>query len=218
MFAFFCFLFYNFYMTDKKLEMKKKLDAVLEFIKNYSVDNGFPPSIREICCELNISSTATAYYYVNKLQQRGDITKSRQKNRALEVKDLQRIDNRFQAVPLVGRVHAGALSLAEENLDDTFSFSNNLFGSDDLFMLTVTGDSMIEAGINDGDMVVVKKQPVANNGDIVVALVNDEATVKRFFKRSNCFLLHPENKEYNDIIVCKLDILGVVIGLIRKFR
>lgn len=205
-------------MTDKKLEMQNKLDAVLSFIKSYSVEYGFPPSIREICRELKISSTATAYYYLNKLEQRGDIAKSPQKNRALEVKKLQRVDDKYQSVPLVGRVHAGALSLAEENLEDTFSFSNNLFGSDNLFMLTVTGDSMIEAGISDGDLVVVKKQPVANNGDIVVALVNDEATVKRFYKRSNCFLLHPENKNYNDIIVCKLDILGVVIGLIRKFK
>jgi repressor LexA len=121
-------------------------------------------------------------------------------------------------VPLIGRVHAGNLTFAEENLDEIYSFSDNLFGAKDLFMLTVVGESMIDAGINDGDMVVVKKQQTANNGQIVVALVNDEATVKRFYKKNNYFLLHPENKEFDDIVVLKLDILGVVVGLVRKFR
>ena len=121
------------------------------------------------------------------------------------------------ALPIC-RVHAGNLTFAEENLDEIYSFSDNLFGAKDLFMLTVVGESMIDAGINDGDMVVVKKQQTANNGQIVVALVNDEATVKRFYKKNNYFLLHPENKEFDDIVVLKLDILGVVVGLVRKFR
>ncbi len=218
MFAFFIFIFYNLLMTDKKIEMNNKLNAVLEFIKTYATDFGYPPSVREICKELNISSTATVYYYINKLQQRGDISKSPQKNRALEVKNFQNTDERYQDVPLIGRVHAGNLTFAEENLDEIYSFSDNLFGAKDLFMLTVVGESMVDAGINDGDMVVVKKQQTANNGQIVVALVNDEATVKRFYKKNNYFLLHPENKEFDDIVVLKLDILGVVVGLVRKFR
>ena len=152
------------------------------------------------------------------MQQRGDISKSPQKNRALEVKNFQNTDERYQDVPLIGRVHAGNLTFAEENLDEIYSFSDNLFGAKDLFMLTVVGESMVDAGINDGDMVVVKKQQTANNGQIVVALVNDEATVKRFYKKNNYFLLHPENKEFDDIVVLKLDILGVVVGLVRKFR
>jgi len=217
MFAFFYYIIYNKLMTDKKIEMNNKLNTVLEFIKEYTIECGYPPSVREICKELNISSTATAYYYINKLQERGDISKSPQKNRALEVKNLQKQDDTFLSVPLVGRVHAGALHLAEENFDDTFMFSDNLFGRSEMFMLTVKGDSMIEAGINDGDMVVVKKQQVANNGDIVVALVDGESTIKRFYKKKNYFLLHPENKDLDDIVVLRLDILGVVVGLVRKY-
>ena len=123
----------------------------------------------------------------------------------------------FSSIPLVGRVHAGPLHLAEENLDDTFMFSQNLFGKSEMFMLTINGDSMIDAGMYDGDMVVVKKQPTANNGDIVVALVDGEATIKRFYKKKNYFLLHPENSNLDDIVVLKLDILGVVVGLVRKY-
>lgn len=205
-------------MTDKKIEMNNKLNAVLEFIKNYTIDYGYPPSVREICVELKISSTATVYYYLNKLQQRGDILKSPQKNRALEVKNFSKSDNKYQEIPLVGRAHAGALTFAEENLDEIYSFSDNLFGVNDLFMLTVVGESMIDAGINDGDMVVVRRQETANNGQIVVARVNDEATIKRFYKKDNYFLLQPENKNFDSIVVFDLNILGVVVGLIRRFK
>ena len=183
MFAFFCLMFYNLNMTEKQKEVNLKLDAMLEFIKEYTADCGYPPSVREICRELKISSTATVKYYMDKLVARGDIAKSPQKKRALEVKNLPKAEDNFSSIPLVGRVHAGALHLAEENLDDTFMFSQNLFGKSEMFMLTINGESMIEAGIHDGDMVVVKKQPTANNGDIVVALVDGEATVKRFYKK-----------------------------------
>lgn len=217
MFAFFYLILYNLNMTDKQRELNVKLDLMLNFIKEYTLECGYPPSVREICRELNISSTATVKYYMDKLVARGDILKSPQKKRALEVKNMPKIEDNFSSVPLVGRVHAGALHLAEENYDDTFMFSQNLFGKSEMFMLTINGDSMIEAGIHDGDLVVVKKQPTANNGDIVVALVDGEATIKRFYKKKNYFLLHPENKDLDDIVVLKLDILGVVVGLVRKY-
>ena len=217
MFAFFYLILYNLNMTDKQRELNVKLDLMLDFIKEYTLECGYPPSVREICRALNISSTATVKYYMDKLVARGDILKSPQKKRALEVKNMPKIEDNFSSVPLVGRVHAGALHLAEENYDDTFMFSQNLFGKSEMFMLTINGDSMIEAGIHDGDLVVVKKQPTANNGDIVVALVDGEATIKRFYKKKNYFLLHPENKDLDDIVVLKLDILGVVVGLVRKY-
>ena len=128
MFAFFCLMFYNLNMTEKQKELNLKLNAMLEFIKEYTLDCGFPPSVREICRELNISSTATVKYYMDKLVARGDIAKSPQKKRALEVQNMPKMEDNFNSVPLVGRVHAGALHLAEENLDDTFMFSQNLFG------------------------------------------------------------------------------------------
>lgn len=217
MFAFFYLMLYNLNMTEKQKEVNVKLNLMLDFIKDYTLNYGYPPAVREICRELNISSTATVKYYMDKLVARGDIAKTPQKKRALEVKNMPKAEDNFSSVPLVGRVHAGPLHLAEENFDDTFMFSHNLFGKTEMFMLTVTGDSMIEAGINDGDMLVVKKQPTANNGDIVVALVDGEATVKRFYKKKNYFLLHPENSELDDIVVLKLDILGVVVGLVRKY-
>ena len=218
MFAFFDKIFYNSCMTDKKRQMNDKLDAVFAFIKTFSAQNGFPPSVREICKELDISSTATAYYYIQKLEKRGDILKAPQKNRALNIKNEQSFidgDN-CVSVPLVGRVHAGLLTEAIENNEDNFVFSKNLFGGSDLFMLKVVGESMINAGIDDGDLVVVKKQNNANNGDIVVALVENEATVKRFFRKKDCCVLHPENENFRDIIVKDLKIMGVVNGLIRK--
>ena len=129
MFAFFDKIFYNSCMTDKKRQMNDKLDAVFAFIKTFSAQNGFPPSVREICKELDISSTATAYYYIQKLEKRGDILKAPQKNRALNIKNEQNFidgDN-CVSIPLVGRVHAGLLTEAIENNEDNFVFSKNLF-------------------------------------------------------------------------------------------
>ena len=187
-----------------------KVTEVYNYVKNYLEQNSFPPSVREICAEVGIKSTATAYAYLEKLQKQGLITK-----RAFS---LTQKTNTFESIPLVGVVTAGTPILAVENFENYYplppEFSNS---ENDLFMLRVQGDSMIEAGIYDGDKIIVKRQNTADNGDIVVALIEDSSTVKRFFKRDNKIVLHPENQALSDIVLDDVVILGIVQGLYRKF-
>lgn len=190
-----------------------KLEQVYQFIKRYQNENGYPPSVREICSALSIKSTATAHYYLDKLNERGLVTKNANKNRAISVADTVE----FVSVPIVGTVTAGTPILAVENLEGYFPLPPDLASHDECFMLRVKGDSMIEAGIFDGDKIICKKTPYADNGDIVVALVDDSATVKRFCKRNGKFILHPENETLSDIVLDYVEILGKVTGLVRKF-
>lgn len=191
---------------------RAKMQAVLNFINEYNAEYGYAPTVREICAELNIKSTASAYYYIEKLTDEGYLSKSPNKNRAVSFKK-----NASVNIPLIGTVTAGQPIFAYENYEDYYSFPAGSFKGSDLFMLSVQGESMIEAGIYDGDKIIVRKQSVAENGDIVVALIDDSATVKRFFKRDGYFVLHPENETMQDIIVNEVAILGIVIGLVRKF-
>lgn len=195
-------------------KIDEKMELVYNFVTNYVDENGFPPSVREICSELSIKSTATTYYYLEKLQERGLLKKTKSKNRALEV--VNKKDN-IKSVPLVGKITAGEPILATENIEENIPLPSSIFNQEDLFMLTVQGYSMIEAGIFDGDKIIVKLQKTAVNGEIVVAMIDSEATVKRYYKHENYYILHPENKSMNDIKVTELDILGIVTGLIRKF-
>lgn len=190
-----------------------KCNAVYEFIKRYITENGYSPSVREICANCGIKSTATAYQYINRLNEQGLINKAGNKKRAVALKHGggQSID-----VPLVGTVAAGQPIFAEENYEALYSLPAEFFGSDDMFMLTVKGDSMINIGMLDGDKIVVKKQNTADNGDIVVALVDDSATVKRFFRRDGKFILHPENDSMSDFVFDDVSILGKVVGLMRN--
>ena len=190
-----------------------KCNAVYEFIKRYITENGYSPSVREICANCGIKSTATAYQYINRLNEQGLINKAGNKKRAVALKQGggQSID-----VPLVGTVAAGQPIFAEENYEALYSLPAEFFGSDDMFMLTVKGDSMINIGMLDGDKIVVKKQNTADNGDIVVALVDDSATVKRFFRRDGKFILHPENDSMSDFVFDDVSILGKVVGLMRN--
>lgn len=194
-------------------KIDKKLDELLLYLQNYMLENGFPPTVRDICNDLSIKSTATAHYYLNKLKEKGLLNKVEDKKRALSVK------NKCQpiSVPLVGTITAGTPIFAVENFDGYVPIPEEFKTEQDLFMLKVKGNSMIEAGIYDGDKIIVKKQQTAENGDIVVALLDDSATVKRFYKRENKYILHPENSTMEDIIVDSVLILGVVSGLIRKF-
>lgn len=194
----------------------KKLDLVYNYIDNYIGDNGYSPSVREICRDCNIKSTATAYYYLEKLKERGLITKQSSKNRTVGVKHRNKNAD-FLSVPLVGEVTAGTPILAVENLEDYCAIPIEFKSEDDLFMLRVRGTSMIEAGIFDGDKIIVKKQSTAKNGDIVVAFFDDSATVKRFYKYPDKIVLHPENSTMSDIVLPDVQILGKVTGLIRKF-
>ncbi|MBR3864903.1 MAG: transcriptional repressor LexA [Clostridia bacterium] len=194
-------------------KIEEKLNKVHQYIKRYQAENGFPPSVREICSALSISSTATCQYYLNKLKDRGILNKNANKNRAISVCDKAE----FVSVPLIGTVTAGTPILAVENLEGYFPLPPEFAREDETFMLTVRGDSMIEAGIFNGDKIICKKTSYADNGDIVVALVEDSATVKRFYKRHGKFILHPENSQLCDIVLNEVEILGKVTGLIRKF-
>ena len=194
--------------------MEGKLERVYRFVEHYIAENGFPPSVREICEQIGIKSTATAYSYLNRLKDMGRIDKTDSKKRALSLTD----KTALKRIPLVGTVTAGTPILAVENLEGYYPLLPDFPGSDeDYFMLRVFGDSMIEAGIYDGDKIIVKRQNTADNGEIVVALMEDSATVKRFFKRENKIILHPENSALSDIILNDVVILGIVEGLIRKF-
>lgn len=191
---------------------RTKMQAVLEFINEYNAEYGYAPTVREICAELNIKSTASAYYYLEKLKDEGWLSKSPNKNRAVSFKK-----NASVNIPLIGTVTAGQPIFAYENYEDYYSFPAGSFRGSELFMLSVQGESMIDAGIYNGDKIVVRKQQTAENGDIVVALLDDSATVKRFYKRDGHFVLHPENETMQDIIVSEVAILGIVIGLVRTF-
>lgn len=192
------------------MKTNDKLNVVLDFIQKFISENGYAPTVREICANCDIKSTASAYQYMNKLNERGLISKAGNKKRAVS------INQKAIKVPLIGTVAAGEPIFAQENYEDYYSIPSNLFDDDDLFMLTVKGSSMINIGMYEGDKIIVKKQPVAENGDIVVALVDDSATVKRFFKRDGKFILHPENDDMSDFVYDEVSILGKVVGLIRS--
>ena len=202
-------------MVDKENFMKKidKSQRVYEFITSFIAENGYAPTVREICRACDIRSTATAFNIMNDLSEKGLITKSKvgeNKRRAIS------INQQAVKVPLIGTVAAGEPIFAQENYEDFFTIPSNLFKGDDLFMLTVKGDSMINIGMFSGDKIIVKKQPVAENGEIVVALVEDSATVKRFYRRDGKVILHPENDDMEDFIFDDVTILGKVIGLVRN--
>ena len=189
---------------------QEQLDAVLHFIEQFCDDNGYAPSIREICKGMGFRSTATAYNYIARLRDSGALQKSDMKKRAVSVQ------TNVKKVPLIGTVTAGMPIFAVENYEGYYGLPSDEYTDENLFMLTVSGDSMINAGIFDGDKIIVRQQPVAENGEIVVALIDDGATVKRFFKRRDTIVLRPENPRYRDIVSDNVAILGKVIGLIRK--
>ncbi|PKM89573.1 MAG: repressor LexA [Firmicutes bacterium HGW-Firmicutes-12] len=192
--------------------------SILSYIKSEIRTRGYPPAVREIGCAVGLSSSSTVHSHLNQLENKGYIKRNPTKPRAIEI-----IDSDFSTtkemidVPIVGRVTAGAPILAVENIEETFPLPLEFVNTDEVFMLKIQGDSMINAGIFNGDMVVIKKQNVARDGDIVVALLNDEATVKRFYKGFNHIRLQPENDAYEPIITRDVQILGKVIALLRKY-
>ena len=202
-------------------QLNKRQVAILEFIRSFIREKGYPPSVREIGKAVGLSSSASIHTHLQKLEAGGYIQRNPSKPRALEV--LQDSSLRQQTmipIPLLGRVTAGQPILAEENIESTYPLPAGLLGiknDDDLFMLTVTGDSMINAGIFDGDIVLVRQQQSANNGDIVVAMIveNEEATVKRFFRETNRIRLQPENDALEPIYSSDVLVLGKVIGVFR---
>ena len=208
----------------KKVDKKEEL---LKFIKQYVDDNGYPPTVREMCRAVKVNSTSTIAYHLSKLEDDGHIKKNPNKNRALEVvnnfsqkfaKVITSNDtNGLTAIPMLGVITAGEPILAVENCEEYFMVSPNLFRGDGLFMLTVKGESMINAGIYDGDQIIVRQQTYADNGEIVAALIDGSATVKRFYKEDGHYRLQPENDTMSPIIVDECQVIGKVVGLVRKF-
>lgn len=216
MFVFCKFMCYN--QEKEKIMKEQKIsqtERVLNFIAEFTKKNSYPPSVREMCQGLGISSTATIVYHLKKLEEQGKLSREKSRNRAIEVSGVSMLSG----IPVVGKVAAGTPITATENIEDTLSFSQNLFGNqDELFILNVQGESMINAGIFDGDKIVVHKQENAENGEIVVAMIDGEATVKRFYKEKNQIRLQPENDFMAPIIVKEAKILGTVVGLVRNYK
>ncbi|HPD00505.1 MAG TPA: transcriptional repressor LexA [Acetivibrio sp.] len=209
-------------------KVNEKQQKILDFLNEQIEKNGYPPSVREICSAVGFKSTSTVHGYLEKLRKEGLINKAPSKPRALRVVDSNKNSKQAKTkefysgkelveVPIVGKVTAGQPILAVENIEDTFPLPLDFVQNSSAFMLRVRGDSMIEAGIFDNDYILIKQQSTANNGDIVVALIEDEATVKTFYKENGYVRLQPENKYYEPIIVKdNLSILGKVIGVFRK--
>ncbi len=197
-------------LTEKE---KKMLDYITEKIRS----DGYAPTVRDIRQALGIKSTATVHSYLNKLDEKGYIKKQNGKSRTLLPNELFAGPVTRQ-VPILGRVRAGAPIFATENFDGYVDFSNGKSYKEDLFALRVTGTSMINAGICDGDIVIVRQQNTADNGDIVVALIDDSATVKTFYREGGHFRLQPENDTMKPIIVDSLMILGKVVAAIKYFK
>jgi len=209
-------------------ELNKREKSILKFIEKQVKSNGYPPSVREIGKAVGLSSTATVHTYLTSLAKKGYIKKESQKGRTLkllkgglveeEKKEEKSVytNKEMVEVPIVGKVAAGLPLLAVENVVDTFPIPLEFVGNSETFMLVVRGESMIEAGILDGDYILVKKQETASNGEMVVALIEDEATVKTFYREENYIRLQPENSTMDPIIVPDCKILGKVAGVFRK--
>lgn len=189
---------------------------ILEFIKKQQESRGFPPTVREICSHIGLTSTATVHARLRKLEEHGLIVKEGAKNRSIKV--VSDSKESFTEVPVYGKITAGVPITAVEDISGSFPVPSSLTANKDVFMLKVEGESMINAAILDGDMIIVQKQSTADNGDIVVALINSEdATVKTFYKEDNHFRLQPENDTMEPIIVDEVEILGKVVGVFRTF-
>ena len=199
--------------------LDQKLEQSYNMIKHWIAVRGYQPSLREMMKELGVLSTATMKYYLDKLEERGYIKRCDSKNRAIQLlKEEQRPKQPTCLIPLLGEVAAGQPILAYENYDEVYELPQNLFNTNgQVFMLTVKGDSMINAGIYNKDKIVVKQQNTAENSEIVVAMINGCATVKRFFKEDGQIRLQPENDFMKPIICKDAVILGKVVGLIRNY-
>lgn len=208
----------------KVSKISNRQQAILEFIKNEVRDKGYPPSVREIGEAVGLASSSTVHGHLDRLEKKGLIRRDPTKPRAIEILD-QESEAEFNfplavsKVPVVGKVTAGLPITATENIEEYFPLPSHFVGDDQIFMLNVIGESMIEAGIHDGDYVIVRQQQTANNGEIVVALTDeDEATVKTFYKEKDHIRLQPENATMEPIRLKQVSILGKVIGLFRDFH
>jgi repressor LexA len=205
-------------MSYGKISTKQK--EILDYLKSQIINRGYPPAVREICEAVKLKSTSSVHSHLETLEKNGYIRRDPSKPRAIEI-----IDDEFNLtrrelvnVPVVGTITAGQPILAVENIETYFPIPSEYMPNEETFMLKVKGESMINAGIFDGDKILVQKQSTADNGDIVVALIDDSVTVKTFYKEKGFYRLQPENDTMDPIIVPELNILGKVIGLFRLFQ
>ncbi len=200
-------------------KISTKQNEILEYLKAQIISRGYPPAVREICEAVNLKSTSSVHSHLETLEKNGYIRRDPSKPRAIEIVDsefnLTRRD--LVNVPIVGTVTAGQPILAVENIDGYFPIPTEYMPNEQTFMLKVKGESMINAGIFDGDQIIVEKQSTAKNGDFVVALIDDSVTVKTFYKEKGYIRLQPENDFMDPIILDDVQILGKVIGLFRLF-
>ncbi|MGO1579837.1 MAG: transcriptional repressor LexA [Peptoniphilaceae bacterium] len=200
-------------------DLNQREKDVLLFLKNAIQSKGYPPTVREICSKLGIKSTSTVHGSLEKLELKGYIKKDPTKPRAIEIldsNDLLMSKKKTVDVPIVGSVTAGMPILAYENIEDTYPLPIDFTRDKNLFILKVKGESMINAGILDGDFVIIEKSDYAKNGDKVLALIDDESTIKTFYKEDNRYRLQPENDFMEPIYVKDLKILGIIVGLYRR--
>lgn len=196
-----------------------KQNEILQYIKEEIINRGYPPTVRDICEAVNLKSTSSVHSHLETLEKNGYIRRDPTKPRAIEIVDdeFNLTRKEMRNIPIVGNVAAGQPILAEENIQGYFPLLSEELPTGDLFILKVRGESMINAGILDGDSIIVRQQPTAKNGDMVVALVDDSATVKTYYKEDGYYRLQPENDTMEPIIVNEVIILGQVIGVFRLF-
>ena len=201
-------------------QLTDKQQQILEFIKHRILEKGYPPAVREICQAVHLRSTSSVHSHLETLERKGYIRRDPTKPRAIEIidDDFNLARREIVHIPIVGTITAGEPILAVENIEDYFPMQPDFISSRDTFMLHVRGESMINAGIMDGDLVIVQQQPTADNGDIVVAMIDDSATVKRFYKEDGHYRLQPENDAMDPIVVPEVSVIGKVIGLCRSMK
>ncbi|WP_294375626.1 transcriptional repressor LexA [uncultured Clostridium sp.] len=197
---------------------KDKQTEIYEFLKNYTENKGYPPSVREICEAVSLRSTSTVHGHLKRLEKKGLIKRDPSKPRALEIAELSTPKQEMISIPIVGKITAGLPILATENVEGRFTLPLDFIKHDrELFMLRVSGESMIKAGINDNDLAIIESCSDASNGEIVVALIEDSATIKRFYKEKDHIRLQPENDTMDPIIVDNCSILGKLVGIYRAY-
>lgn len=201
------------------MEELTKQEEIYNFLKSYTEAKGYPPSVREICAAVDLKSTSTVHGHLARLEKKGFIKRDPSKPRALEITELATPKKEMINIPIIGKITAGIPILATENIEDNFPLPMDYIKHDnELFMLRVSGQSMINAGINDNDLAIIESCNTARNGEIVVALIEDSATIKTFYKEKNHIRLQPENDNMNPIIVDNCKVLGRLVGIYRSYK
>lgn len=207
------------YCTTNASGLTDREQMVLTCIQNTQADKGYPPTVREICEQTGMKSTSTVQYYLDSLEKKGWIRRNPTKSRGIEIlKETESDKPEVLMVPVIGDVAAGFPIYAQQNPEEYFPLPASSYGGKEVYMLRVHGDSMIDIGIYDGDKVIVEACDTAENGDIVVALVDDSATVKRFYKEDGHYRLQPENKTMEPIIVNHVNVQGIVLEVLHSLR